>query len=118
MLLHAYTILHTRTNYAICFLDRRNLLRILADHILDSSKILLGKRLSKVDHFAEHVAVHCTDGSTYRGDIIAGADGVLGQVRQEMWRAADAIEPAEISKKEKDCENPIAQVPTPTYSTF
>lgn len=88
----------------MCFLDRRILLRILADHILDPSKIRLNKRLSRVDHSAEYVTAHCTDGSSYHGDIIAGADGVFSKVRQEMWRAADAMEPGEISKREKDCE--------------
>jgi 2-polyprenyl-6-methoxyphenol hydroxylase-like FAD-dependent oxidoreductase len=54
-----------------------------------------------VENSAEGVTAHCTDGTSYEGDIIAGSDGVNSMTRQEMWRAADAAEPGKITEKEK-----------------
>ena len=59
-------------------------LQTLEDHILDPSKVLLNKRLFNVNHSAESINTHCTDGSSYHGDIIAGADGVLSKVLEIM----------------------------------
>ena len=103
----AYNVSHISTNYPVCFLDCRILLQIFADYIFDLSKVLLNKRLFNVNHFAESINAHHTDGSSYHGDIIAGADGVLSKVRQEIWGIADAMDPGEISKREKDCEHVI-----------
>jgi 2-polyprenyl-6-methoxyphenol hydroxylase-like FAD-dependent oxidoreductase len=73
-------------------------LEILYTHLPDKSKVLLGKRISKVDHSAQGIIAHCQDGSSYHGYIIAGVDGVHSTVRQEMWRHADQS----ISTKEKN----------------
>ena len=43
----------------------------------------------KVDHSSTGVTVHCTDGSHFAGDIVAGADGIHSTTRYEMWRHAD-----------------------------
>lgn len=88
-------------NYPVCFLDRQALLRILAGHVFDPNNILLNKRVESVEHTTNEVVVHCTDGSSHHGDIVAGADGVASKVRQEMWRAADTLEPGVISPEEK-----------------
>jgi 2-polyprenyl-6-methoxyphenol hydroxylase-like FAD-dependent oxidoreductase len=88
-------------NYPVCFLDRQALLRILSEHVFDLNKLLLNKRVETVDHTTNEVVVHCTDGSSYHGDIVAGADGVASKVRREMWRAADTLEPGVISREEK-----------------
>lgn len=38
---------------------------------------------------SEHgVTVTCEDGTSYQGDILAGADGVRSKIREEMWRLA------------------------------
>jgi 2-polyprenyl-6-methoxyphenol hydroxylase-like FAD-dependent oxidoreductase len=47
------------------------------------------------------VTVYSADGTSYEGDILAGADGVFSATRQEMWRAADREEPGAISEKDK-----------------
>ena len=80
------------------------MLRILAEHIFDRKKIHLNKRVFKVDHSTECATVFCTDGSSYHGDIIAGADGVSSKVRREMWRAANSVKPGSISEKEMTCK--------------
>jgi 2-polyprenyl-6-methoxyphenol hydroxylase-like FAD-dependent oxidoreductase len=88
----------SRNGYPLAVLDRQLLLKILYTHLPDKSKILLGKRISKVDHSTEGIIAHCQDGSSYHGDIIAAVDGVHSTVRQEMWRHADQS----ISTKEKN----------------
>jgi 2-polyprenyl-6-methoxyphenol hydroxylase-like FAD-dependent oxidoreductase len=76
-------------------------LEVLYKHIQDKGKILTSKRISRVEQSAHGVTVYCDDGTTFDGDLIAGADGVYSTVRQEMWRAADREEPGLIPEKEK-----------------
>lgn len=50
----------------------------------------------EIQHREEGVTVHCSDGSIYQGDVLAGAEGVHSKVRSEIWRAsneADAVIP-------------------------
>ena len=91
----------TRMNYPVCFLDRRAVLKVLAEHVRDESRICLSKRVATVEHFVDHVEVRCTDGTSYNGSVIVGADGVNSKVRQEMWRAAEALESGLTSKAER-----------------
>jgi 2-polyprenyl-6-methoxyphenol hydroxylase-like FAD-dependent oxidoreductase len=85
----------------MCFLDRQSVLRILSDHIAEKEKVLLNKRIVKADHHDDGVTITCTDGSSYDGDILVGADGVFSIVRQEMWRASEAASPGTIPDGEK-----------------
>jgi 2-polyprenyl-6-methoxyphenol hydroxylase-like FAD-dependent oxidoreductase len=59
-------------------------LDILYKNLPDKSNVLLGKGISKVDHFEHGIVAHCNDGSSYHRDVIVGADGVHSIVRQEM----------------------------------
>lgn len=77
------------------------ILQILYDHIKDKSKVLIEKRVSKVNLLDDGVEVETQDGSLYKGDILVGADGVHSKVKSEMWRIADAIEPGYIPESEK-----------------
>ena len=86
----------------MCFLDRQAVLQVLADHILDSDKILLKKRVLQVEHRVDGVTVKCDDASSYYGDIVVGADGAYSIVRREMWRTANAVAPGDISEKEQN----------------
>jgi 2-polyprenyl-6-methoxyphenol hydroxylase-like FAD-dependent oxidoreductase len=86
--------------YSAAFLDRKLVLGILAKHIIDKSKILLNKRVVKVEHSPEKASVVCEDGSTVEGDIIVGADGTYSTVRREMWRHSDIA--GEEAKFERD----------------
>ena len=93
--------LHHRFGYHVAFLDRQLVLQVLYDHITDKGKILLDKKLSSVDHHVKGVTVQCRDGTSYEGDILAGADGVFSTTRTEMWRIADRDEPGAIPDKDK-----------------
>ena len=81
-------------------MDRHFLLRSIYNSIKDPSKILLGKRVIRVDHSPHEVSVQCKDGSTYRGDIVIGADGVHSIVRSEMWRHMSITEPGALPEGE------------------
>ncbi|KAJ5608953.1 monooxygenase [Penicillium herquei] len=84
-------ILTERHGYPINFLDRQTLLQILYAHLEDDQeKVLTGKRVINVEHFPTHVVAYCKDGSSYKGDLIIGADGVHSTVRNLMWNYMEA----------------------------
>jgi 2-polyprenyl-6-methoxyphenol hydroxylase-like FAD-dependent oxidoreductase len=62
-------------------------LQVLYDHIWDKSKVLTRQRVATIDITdADVVKVVTTDGSTFTGDIVVGADGIHSTVRREMAR--------------------------------
>ncbi|KAK4865357.1 hypothetical protein LT330_009468 [Penicillium expansum] len=71
--------------YPIGWIERRRLLQILFDHICEKEKVLLRKKFIGAEHSAEGIIVHCSDGSSFKGTIIIGADGVHSTVRSSMW---------------------------------
>ncbi|KAJ5723177.1 monooxygenase [Penicillium malachiteum] len=84
-------ILTERHGYPINFLDRQTLLQILYAHLADDQeKVLTGKRVINVEHLPTHVVAYCKDGSSYKGDLIIGADGVHSTVRNLMWNYMEA----------------------------
>jgi len=84
-----------RSGYDTIFLDRQNVLEVLARHV-DSKNIILEKDVASVEHLKNKVVVKCKDGTEFSGDIIAGADGVNSKTRLEMWRIANAEAPGAI----------------------
>jgi 2-polyprenyl-6-methoxyphenol hydroxylase-like FAD-dependent oxidoreductase len=62
--------------------------------------VLVSKRVTKVELEPSQVKVVTSDGSSYYGDILVGADGVHSKVRNEMWRLADTIQPGHIPATE------------------
>lgn len=91
-----------RSGYSFAFSDRQNILEVLYNNLKDKSKILVGKNLTTVRQHASGVTVFCEDGSSYVGDVLAGADGVNSKARSEMWRLADEENP-ELVKNDKSC---------------
>ncbi|CAO3566512.1 unnamed protein product [Mortierella alpina] len=49
-------------------------------------KITMGKRILRAEEKEDHMLVHCADGSSYRGDILVGADGAYSGVRQSLYK--------------------------------
>ncbi len=86
------------TGYPGSFLQRRDLLKVLYDHIPDKSKVHISKRVTKVDHEDTGVIVHCGDGSTYAGDIVVGADGVHSGIKTMMQDHIDLSAPGKTKK--------------------
>jgi 2-polyprenyl-6-methoxyphenol hydroxylase-like FAD-dependent oxidoreductase len=82
------------------FLDRQMVLQALYDHIQDKSKVILSKRVERIDPIEGGVIVRTKDGSSYTGDIAIGADGMHSATRNEMWRIANAVQPRYIPANE------------------
>lgn len=61
-------------------------LRVLYNNLEDNTAIKLHKRISTVEHNEGKVTIICSDGTTTRGNILVGYDGVHSIVRREMWR--------------------------------
>lgn len=81
-------------------------MRVLADHLVDNSKIHLNKRVSRVVDNSGSAIVYCTDGTSYEGDLVVGADGVNSIVRREMWRHADEAGEGRQYENDKHGKNP------------
>lgn len=83
-----------RLGYPLTLLRRRDLLHALYASLEDNSRIQLG---AKVVDIAPRVAsepdgplcVTTDSGEVYTGDIVVGADGVHGVVREHMWRISE-----------------------------
>ncbi|KAK7727764.1 hypothetical protein SLS57_002807 [Botryosphaeria dothidea] len=85
-----------RFGYDSLILGRYDVVAILEKHIKHKERLLPNKRVVEVETLEDRVLVHCQDGSTYEGQIVAGTDGVHSAVRREMWKAAEKLEPGAI----------------------
>jgi 2-polyprenyl-6-methoxyphenol hydroxylase-like FAD-dependent oxidoreductase len=81
-------------------------LQVLYNNIRDKTKVLTQKRVQNVELTEDGVIVKASDGSTYEGDILVGADGIHSSVREEMWRIANDLSPGWIPSDERSCEFP------------
>ena len=68
-------------------------------------RLLVGKRVSRVDCNQDRIVAQCKDGTSYEGAVIVGADGVHSMVRQEMWRHMNLKQPGMISDVERSSES-------------
>lgn len=93
-----------RSGYDIAFGDRQLLLEVLAKRVQDKSKIKLNKTVTDIRHFEDRVEVHCEDGTSYSGDVLAGCDGVASKTREAMWRLAESEHPEQV-KRDRKCEH-------------
>lgn len=59
-------------------------------------------RIENVEHLRSGVQVKTTNGKTYTGDIVIGADGIHSVIRQEMCRIAEEIKPGYIPKDDQN----------------
>lgn len=76
-------------------------LQVLHSSIVDKSKILTSKRVTKLELLDSAVKVYTKDGGEFTGNIVIGADGIHSAVREEMWRLADQLEPGHLPESEK-----------------
>ncbi|GJJ74503.1 hypothetical protein EMPS_06861 [Entomortierella parvispora] len=49
-------------------------------------RILLGKKILRVEEDDDKVFIHCSDNSSYEGDVLVGADGAYSAVRQSIFK--------------------------------
>ncbi|OGM48097.1 monooxygenase [Aspergillus bombycis] len=84
-------LIHKRHGYPIAFVDRQVVLKVLYDHLAQQQdRVLVGKKVIKVEHLHGKVKVHCEDHSVFDGDLVVGADGVRSIVRRQMWDYMDS----------------------------
>ncbi|KAF7549510.1 hypothetical protein G7Z17_g6330 [Cylindrodendrum hubeiense] len=93
--------MHERHGYPITFLDRQMVIQVLYDNVRDKSKVLTNKRVQRVSMTDDGVVVKTSDGSSYKGDILVGADGIHSTVRGEMWKIANEMSPEWIPADEQ-----------------
>lgn len=79
-------------------------LQVLHENIKDKTKILTKKRVERVEVTDHGVVVTTSDKSSYKGDILIGADGIHSNVRGEMWRLANEMSPGWIPPEEHSGE--------------
>ncbi|KAI9746304.1 MAG: hypothetical protein M1818_000015 [Claussenomyces sp. TS43310] len=91
----AIELVGARFGYPPCFIQRRDLLKVLAECAPDKSKIQTSKRVNRIEHSDSGVTVFCEDGSSFEGDVVAGADGihsaVVSQMRQHIEKQAPGL---------------------------
>ena len=76
--------------YKLSWMQRRELIQILYDHLQDKSKVHVFKELLIIEQLDRGVKAITKDGATFVGDILVGADGVHSRTRKEMWKIADS----------------------------
>ncbi|KAK2048778.1 FAD/NAD(P)-binding domain-containing protein [Colletotrichum somersetense] len=78
-----------RHGYPAIFMERHDLLCVLYERLKDKDRIVLNKKVQRVETLEGSALVYTTDGSVFEGQIVVGADGVRSTIRKEMWRNAD-----------------------------
>ncbi|KAL3454927.1 FAD/NAD(P)-binding domain-containing protein [Aspergillus heterothallicus] len=101
-------VMEEKFGLPLAFLERRSLLRILAEGLGiggqgpnsgvvarvggEGSRVLCDKEVVRIEiinkkrAWQETVLVRTKDGAIYEGDLVVGCDGVHSMVRREMWR--------------------------------
>ncbi|KAG0347637.1 hypothetical protein BG005_011968 [Podila minutissima] len=80
-----YDFLHEATSYREYVFSRPDLHDLLWRHV-PREKIHLGKKIVSFDQDSKDVLVRCSDGSTYQGHILVGADGAYSAVRHHLFK--------------------------------
>ncbi|KAF9170400.1 hypothetical protein BGX20_009023 [Mortierella sp. AD010] len=71
--------------YHIRLFSRPKLYSLLLSHV-PAEKIHLKKKVTSIAHNKDGATIECSDGTTYRGDILVGADGAYSSVRQGLYK--------------------------------
>ena len=81
-----FTYLHENHGCASRVITRRSLMQVLFDALPAEaqSKLLPNKKMLSLEKTEGGVVVKCTDGSSYEGTIVIGADGAYSSVRKHM----------------------------------
>lgn len=75
-----------RVGYDYIVFSRPELYNLLLAQI-DADRIHFGKRIVSIkDKADEGIEIHCSDNSSYTGDILVGADGAYSAVRQGIYK--------------------------------
>ena len=86
--------------------DREALLRVLYENLQDKSKVFVNKDIINIEHGSDGVTVSCGDGTSYHGDVLAGADGVFSKTREKIWELAEPAQP-DLVRADRNGEPPL-----------
>ncbi|KAL9127723.1 MAG: hypothetical protein Q9217_003453 [Psora testacea] len=89
----------------ILLFERREFLQILYDRLPDKSRIRTGCSAKEVRQLVSGVEVKLRDGTTEKGDMVLGCDGVHSLVRSSMktnWKCLVGMGPAAPGLGERD----------------
>lgn len=78
-------LLFFRYGYNNLLLARPRLHNILLKRI-PPNRISFGKRVLRTEEQCGKVSIFCSDGTSYEGDILVGADGASSSVRQSLYK--------------------------------
>ncbi|KAF8975403.1 hypothetical protein BGZ46_009148 [Entomortierella lignicola] len=78
----------TATGYANRIFARPKFYDILRSRVPDH-RISFKKKVLRTEEKDGKVIIHCSDNTTYTGDILVGADGAYSAVRQNMYKQMD-----------------------------
>ncbi|KHN94004.1 FAD dependent monooxygenase [Metarhizium album ARSEF 1941] len=92
--------LHSNYHYPVSFLERQRFLQILYDTLESKNHVYTGKRVLAVESGDDSAVVKTSDGSTYKADIVVGADGVHSVVRSEIWRHVTKVSQPHATEQE------------------
>ncbi|KAH6684839.1 FAD binding domain protein, partial [Plectosphaerella plurivora] len=90
-----------RHGYPFLFFDRQDFLRLLYRNLRHKERVIVNKAVSDISLFSNGAQVSCTDGSSYDGTLVVGADGVHSSVRRIMRSLAAKVEPGYFDPKEE-----------------
>ncbi|KAG0001856.1 hypothetical protein BGZ79_004025 [Entomortierella chlamydospora] len=76
------------TGYHSMLFSRPRLYEILFRRV-PAQRISFKKRVLRTEEKEGKVYIHCSDNTTYTGDILVGADGAYSAVRQSMYKRMD-----------------------------
>ena len=85
-------------------MERRCFLEVLYESLPDKSRILMNKGVKDIQEDQDGGEVFCQDGTSERGDIIIGCDGVHSKVREMIWENAAKLAPGLITANERKSE--------------
>ncbi|KAF9194766.1 hypothetical protein BGZ50_005806 [Haplosporangium sp. Z 11] len=83
-----YHYMEKLSGYLSRIITHPDLYDILSSQVPEE-KVLWGKKIISVQENDNGVSIECTDGSSYRGQIVVGADGAHSGVRECIYKALD-----------------------------
>ncbi|KAK0725997.1 hypothetical protein B0H67DRAFT_572071 [Lasiosphaeris hirsuta] len=96
-----YDYLRENHGVDILPLERRKFLEVMYESLPDKSVVRTSAKIKEINHLADGVEVTLSDGTTERGAMVLGCDGVHSTVRSLMWDQAEATSPGLIPATEK-----------------
>ncbi|KAL3441533.1 hypothetical protein BJX65DRAFT_313710 [Aspergillus insuetus] len=74
-------------------LRRSELIRVLADAVAESASILFGQTVDEIADHGDNIEVKLYSTETIHGGFLVGADGFCSQVRQQIAKPEESLEP-------------------------